>query len=336
MEGSSGLIVAFVVALWAAYFVPLVLRRYDEAGKNSSLDHDSPSRRVVEPRRTVTTEQRAHAAAESRPAPVTAPVARAAAQPATPPIETSPRVDRTSPAVDTQRPRVSRETARIAARRRRNVLLTLVGVLAVLSALAIAAVLPVWSPAVGVALIAGWLVLCRVMVRGERGIAGTGQHRVKNSLTRVGRSLKVVPTTLARGAGWALGRVGGAATPRSTGSAADEELTVVVSDQVEDHDPHRRNVMETEAPLGADALDEQLQIAVPSVSAANGEPVWDPLPVTVPTYVTKPRAGRTVRTIEFGQPGAWTSGHVEGEQTELPIDRTDDGDTGTERHAVGH
>ncbi|RYZ64600.1 MAG: hypothetical protein EOP08_08655, partial [Proteobacteria bacterium] len=57
--GSSGLIVAFVVALWAAYFVPLVLRRYDEASKNSSLDQDGPTRRVVEPRRvSVAAEER--------------------------------------------------------------------------------------------------------------------------------------------------------------------------------------------------------------------------------------------------------------------------------------
>jgi hypothetical protein len=40
--------------------------------------------------------------------------------------------------------------------------------------------------------------------------------------------------------------------------------------------------------------------------------LWDPLPVTLPTYVTKPAATRrTVRTIELGQPGAWTSGRTE-------------------------
>ena len=86
--------------------------------------------------------------------------------------------------------------------------------------------------------------------------------------------------------------------------------------QVEEVDPGRRHVMES-TPLEDDALDEQLVIAAPSV-ATSGELVWDPLPVTVPTYVTKPRAGRTVRTIDFAQPGAWTSGHVEGEDVELP------------------
>ena len=40
--------------------------------------------------------------------------------------------------------------------------------------------------------------------------------------------------------------------------------------------------------------------------------LWDPLPVTLPTYVTKPAATRrTVRTIDLGEPGAWTSGRTE-------------------------
>jgi hypothetical protein len=40
--------------------------------------------------------------------------------------------------------------------------------------------------------------------------------------------------------------------------------------------------------------------------------LWDPLPVTLPTYVTKPAATRrSVRTIDLGEPGAWTSGHTE-------------------------
>jgi hypothetical protein len=37
---------------------------------------------------------------------------------------------------------------------------------------------------------------------------------------------------------------------------------------------------------------------------------WDPVPVTLPTYVTKPVATRTVRTIDLGEPGAWTSGRT--------------------------
>jgi hypothetical protein len=89
-----------------------------------------------------------------------------------------------------------------------------------------------------------------------------------------------------------------------------------VSGQVEDVNPGRQHVMES-TPLESNALDDQIVIAAPSI-ATTGDMVWDPLPVTVPTYVTKPRAGRTVRTIDFAQAGAWTSGHVEGEDVELP------------------
>ena len=39
--------------------------------------------------------------------------------------------------------------------------------------------------------------------------------------------------------------------------------------------------------------------------------MWDPVPVTLPTYVTKPAAQRTVRTIDLDSTGVWTSGHTE-------------------------
>ena len=119
---------------------------------------------------------------------------------------------------------------------------------------------------------------------------------------------------------------------KSVSTAADEEQTVIVSGQLEDIEPDRKHVME-KAELAADALDEQLVIAVP-VGSTTGEPLWDPLPVTLPTYVTKLRAGRTVRTIEFGEPGAWTSGHIEGEDVELPGRKTEG--EAQPRRAVGH
>lgn len=70
--GSSGLIIAFVVAVWAAYFVPLVLRRYDEAGKNSTLDLEGPLRRVISPRRHTVREDQP-VSAHTSPSPVSSP-----------------------------------------------------------------------------------------------------------------------------------------------------------------------------------------------------------------------------------------------------------------------
>ena len=38
---------------------------------------------------------------------------------------------------------------------------------------------------------------------------------------------------------------------------------------------------------------------------------WDPVPVPVPTYVSAPKAPRSVRVIDLTLPGAWTSGRLD-------------------------
>lgn len=246
----SGFILAFIVALWAAFVVPYMLRRYDEATQTRTVEKFSSLTRVIPHRRAEAgADVEVAVTVETAPAPVARPV--------------------------------SPEMARVAAARRRRVLLTLLVGLVVVSVLAATAVLAAWAPAVPVALLAAWLVACRVQVRAERGL----------SAPRVRR-------------------------PRQVEAHDDREDTVVVSHQIEEHDPHRKHVM-LEEPLTVDALDQQIQIAVP-VGATAGSGLWDPLPVTLPTYVTKPRAGRTVRTVDFGEPGTWTSGHVEGEDVRLP------------------
>lgn len=262
----NGLIFAFVVALWAAYFVPLAVRRYDEASKSGSIEKFSSMSRVIHHKSPAGEE-----VVET-------------AQPAS-----GPEIATTRAPV----PSKARASARLAARRRRRTLITLLMLAAIVGGVAGFGYIPLWSIAGPASLIVAWLIACRIQVRGERGI---------------GRK------------------------PRSTSSAADEEQTIVVSGQFEDIAPHRKNVMQKIA-LEADALDEQIVIAVP-VGATSGEALWDPLPVTLPTYVTKPRAGRTVRTIEFGEPGAWTSGHIEGEDVELPKRKVEGEDE--PRRAVGH
>lgn len=274
---SSGLIIAFVVALWAAYFVPLVLRRYDEASKNASVESSGRLSRVI-----------------ARPSPVELVE--------TPPASVVEPVEATAPPTRT----TTGAAARLAAKRRRRTLLTLLTATAVVAALAgLKVIAPFWVAA-PVGLVAAWLVACRIQVRGELGLAR--------------------PTAPS----FHLPKMSRRSGTTTTAAAADEEDTVVVSGQFEDINPGRKHTME-DIPLEATALDDQIVIAVPSVSTT-GEALWDPLPVTLPTYVTKPRAGRTVRTIEFGQAGAWTSGHIEGEDTELPqsAERADE-----HRRAVG-
>jgi hypothetical protein len=56
-------------------------------------------------------------------------------------------------------------------------------------------------------------------------------------------------------------------------------------------------------------LDDETGEYVAIDPAAEG--LWDPVPVTLPTYVGKPAARRTVRTIDLDATGVWTSGRSE-------------------------
>jgi hypothetical protein len=49
----------------------------------------------------------------------------------------------------------------------------------------------------------------------------------------------------------------------------------------------------------------------PAEPAARDPKLWDPVPVTLPTYVSKPPARRSVRTIDLDSTGVWTSGRSE-------------------------
>jgi hypothetical protein len=45
--------------------------------------------------------------------------------------------------------------------------------------------------------------------------------------------------------------------------------------------------------------------------AVDDPSLWDPMPVTLPTYVDKPAAPRSVRTIDLDSTGVWTSGRTD-------------------------
>ncbi len=59
--------------------------------------------------------------------------------------------------------------------------------------------------------------------------------------------------------------------------------------------------------------------------------LWDPMPVTLPTYVSAPAAERTVRTIDLDSTGVWTSGRTE---ADAAIARQADEDDRSRRDAA--
>ncbi len=179
----------------------------------------------------------------------------------------------TAPAPKPLPPAVRREAARRAARRRRRVLIALT--LGLVAVVALAAFSVVAWPYVAIpgALMVAWLVACRLMVRRERGVSGP---------------LSRIPTV--------------PVAAQAEATVADEESPVAeaLSDDTAE-------VAVVDAPLAEPVAGPDPHTTDP---AAPG--LWHPVPVTLPTYVSKPAAERrSVRTIDLDATGVWTSGRTD-------------------------
>ena len=179
----------------------------------------------------------------------------------------------TTPAPKPLPPAVRREAARRAARRRRRVLIALT--LGLVAVVALAAFSVVAWPFVAIpsALMVAWLVACRLMVRRERGVSGP---------------LSRIPTA--------------PVAAQAEATVADEESQVAeaLSDDTAE-------VAVVDAPLAEPVAGPDPHVPDP---AAPG--LWNPVPVTLPTYVSKPAAERrSVRTIDLDATGVWTSGRTD-------------------------
>lgn len=168
--------------------------------------------------------------------------------------------------------RTLRAAANRAARRRRRVLGTILLANVVVVALAAFAVIEWAWTAIPAVLLVVWLVACRLMVRRERAASAPVANPV--------------------------------ATPAVETVEAVDADTALPGEPVEPVEPVAAR-LETPEQI-ADLEDTS------SIAAVVDPMLWDPVPVTLPTYVTKPAARRrTVRTIDLDATGVWTSGHTQ-------------------------
>lgn len=214
-----------------------------------------------------------------------------------------------------------RAAARAAARRRRHVLYVLLGLDLVVVGLAAFAVVPWWSVAVPVALTVAFLVLARAQARRQDEAlwspsavaARVSDDTGSRPAVRVEVADDVAPRRAIRvEAPYGTVQASRADTDREF--SADEDTVQIAYSELE-------------------------AVAVP-VETVDGGSLWDPLPVTLPTYVNKAKAARTVRTIDLSAPGSWTSGRDEAdtalvEQTEAAEAAQTDEEQAEPRKAVG-
>ncbi|MBA3233222.1 MAG: hypothetical protein H0T17_04645 [Propionibacteriales bacterium] len=286
--GLTGVIYAMIVVAWAAYLVPMALRRHDEAARTRSVERFSSAMRVLS-RRESTGDDRM----------VVTP-ARQGDRLLIPSLKPSDdgAMSRSS--------RPSRAAQRAAVARRRMVLIALGSLTAATVAVSAFAVIPWWSFAVPLVSVLAFLVVARRQVRRveEAFWLEAAQHRPEPS--------NVVRRTAAR-VDAAYGAVKSAVQGSEVDRSADDEPTVTLSAK--------------EIAVATPDLTQGRVTAI-ALPTADGGSLWDPLPITLPTYVDKPAAKRTIRTIELGDPGTWSAGHDEdasrtaAEATQEPTERS--------------
>ena len=269
----SGLIFVALAVVWAVVLIPKALRHHDEAARTRALDTVSEDARVLA-RREIGDDRGARLVVE---------------KPRVPTPRTESPVLPTVPAprrpMDRKRlAAVHRAAAAAAAKRRRRVFSVLLLVTLAVGVGSYVGTLQPWAAAIPAVVVVGFLVLARVLVRREHA--------------RWQQALAALP---ARSSG-----------PEPVSVVEPVETLVVAADPVDQPEAVIEVVEERNEQGFAVVSGLEDTASFPVGLLADPIPaekhLWDPVPVTLPTYVTKPRASRSVRTIDLNEPGVASSG----------------------------
>jgi hypothetical protein len=263
----SAIIFVVLALAWAVYLIPKALKHHDEMASDRLVEGHSDRVRILSRHRKTT--------------------------PATSATSASPATPNTSETAEEQveltpAPPVSRTAAGTAAQRRRRVLGALLLILAGVWGFTWFAYLPSWAPAIPGALVVAWLVLARLSVR-KAGARRSAIARPQVDLT-------------------AHEPAGGVADPVDQPDVYSVAQPKPEPAQPASFAPAPRDMTASQDLvdlLAEDTVGEQRR-ELEAAIAEEGS-LWDPLPLTLPTYVNKARARRTVRTIELT--GVNSSGH---------------------------
>ncbi|MFI9105708.1 gephyrin-like molybdotransferase receptor GlpR [Streptomyces fildesensis] len=300
---SSGLIYAVIVGAWAAYLVPMWLRRQDELNEARPTERFSTAIRLLSGRagmeRRVAkardeSDQPADApdsahdvvdvrglavpATEIKPAPAAAPAQQSA--PAHHPAPAHQKAQRPGP--------VHNPRAKVLARRRRTTTLLFLAFTVGAIVAAVGGLAFLWAPAAPAALLTLYIGHLRRQER-RRFEVKIDQRRAADAAVR----LRDRPRP-----------------PAADEPDLDDEPEPATSPRTADR---RALVEQTDH---AEWVDQQQR-----EQHATPDDGWDPVPVPLPTYVTAPVAPRTPGGIDFTAPGNWSSarsGTTPGHQPATP------------------
>jgi hypothetical protein len=267
----SGLIYATIVVLWAAVLVPMWLRRHDEVTESRSVDRFQGAMRTLSRRAPAGDRREVLVPRRGE----THAVPDNAFEPPTP--------------------------ASLAAARRRRVGLVMLGIAVVVGILGAMHVLPMWSPLVPLALLMAFLLRARVAAHrvqarelADRRARAAESRRLRHEQAARTMSRDEYAYVPAPRAARTPTFVDPAVVGRSTEIRRTPAAPAYVAPEV---------AYPAEPAAAAVAAD-------PAFYDAIAARAWDPVPVPVPTYVSAPKAPRSVRIVDLTKPGAWTSGRL--------------------------
>ncbi|WP_329279683.1 divisome protein SepX/GlpR [Streptomyces sp. NBC_00691] len=294
---SSGLIYAVIVGAWAAYLVPMWLRRQDELNEARPTERFSTAIRLLSGRagmeRRYAKELKQRDRTAEGPTPdvdpdvetehlssvdvraFSAPAARTearlelpereqAAQPAPNPAPAPAR-----PATGAAAERARR--GKVLARRRRTTTLLFAGFTLGAVVAAVGGVAFLWVPAVPALLLSAYIVHLRVQER-RRFVYVMDRRRAEAAAARLRESRRPAPTP----------EPSPESVPGPSPQEADRRALVEQTDHAEWVDQQRER-----GPARGDS--------------------WDPVPVPLPTYVTAPVAPRATSGIDITDPETWSA-----------------------------
>ncbi|MDH6127923.1 hypothetical protein [Kitasatospora sp. GP82] len=305
---SSGLIYAVIVGAWAAYLVPMWLRRQDELNEARPTERFSTAIRLLAGR----------SALERR-------VARSLGDDDDNSTSTSTSTSTSAPASDAgsgQDAGAPERRARLLARRRRMVTTLFLAFAAGAVTAAVAGVAFLWIPAVPAVLLTLYIGHLRRLerqryeVKLDRARAAQAAERLRErERARVPRSEPASADVEDRPAE----RASDLSVDGSADHAADH-LADRPGDGLGDPGrPHlrlaadaaaRREPAESSAAALVEATDHEEWVDGMRENGAAGPESWEPVPVPLPTYVTAPVAPRITRGLDLNARGIWDSGRA--------------------------
>ncbi|WP_441250633.1 divisome protein SepX/GlpR [Kitasatospora sp. McL0602] len=301
---SSGLIYAVIVGAWAAYLVPMWLRRQDELNEARPTERFSTAIRLLAGRSAM--ERRATRAlgdepndessdeSSDEPSPESRPDAPSGATDDAPaPVAPAAEHPVAHGASDPQRER----RARLLARRRRMVTTLFVAFAIGAVVAAVAGLAFLWVPALPAALLTLYIGHLRRLER--------QRYEVKLDRTRAAQAAE---------------RLRDRERARSTAPTDRQEpARRPAHDAVHATDPGRPHLRlatapddqpETAAAALAEATDHEEWVDDLRERHAPGPDSWEPVPVPLPTYVTAPVAPRVTRGLDLNARDTWDSGRT--------------------------